>query len=259
VVCTPTHALAQSSPVRGRPWLGVSMEDGHPDGGRVKHVVRGSPAEKVGVKEGDRLVEIDGTRAATAGDVIRLVGSHAAGDSVALKIARENQELALTATLANFPSPDEMMRMDHVGTFAPAWKGVEAASGVVPKSIGDLKGRVVLLDFWATWCAPCRVLSPKLSAMQSRYGAQGLTVVGLSTERPDDVTLFAQRTGMKYGVGVDRRAETSQAYTVASLPTLFIIDKRGVVREIEVGYDPTHDAQVEALVKQLLAEPVPAN
>jgi thiol-disulfide isomerase/thioredoxin len=148
------------------------------------------------------------------------------------------------------------MRMDHVGTFAPTWAGATPV-GSAPKSIESLRGRVVLIDFWATWCGPCRLVAPRLSALQTHYGAQGLSVVGISADNAEEVAAFAGRTAMRYPVVVDTKGETSRAYTVSSLPTLFIIDKRGVVRDVEIGFDPSRDGQREQLIRTLLAEPAP--
>jgi thiol-disulfide isomerase/thioredoxin len=144
-----------------------------------------------------------------------------------------------------------------VGAFAPTWKGIETVSGAFPPSIGSLRGRVVLLDFWATWCMPCRVVIPKLGALQARYGAQGLSVLGMSTETAQDVALFAQRVAMRYPVAIDKDAETTRSYGVASLPTLIVIDKRGVVRDVAIGYDSSEDARLDSSVRALLAEPAP--
>src|SRR5205823_5841908 len=154
------------------------------------------------------------------------------------------------------PTLDEMTRMDRVGAFAPAWVNVEPI-GDGPRSVAQLRGKVVVLDFWATWCGPCRVLGPKLSAMQARYGAQGLRVIGMTTESSEEAAVFAQKHGVRYALASDPSVETTRAYGVSALPTLFVIDKRGVVRDVEIGYAPEHDAQIEALVKRLLAEPAP--
>jgi len=251
-------AAAQQAPQR-RAWLGVAMDVDAQTGVRVKHVVRSSPAHKAGIREGDRLLKVDGVRVSTASEVVRLVSSHSVGEEVPVVLQRDGKEQGARVTLADFPSSDEMMRMDHLNAFAPAWKNVAQVSGNVPASLGALRGRVVLIDFWATWCGPCRLVAPKLSALQARYGAQGLSVIGLSTEGPEEVALFAQRMGMTYGIGVDKKGETSSAYTVSSLPTMFLVDKKGVVRDISVGYDPSREAQTEALIKALLAEPAPTD
>jgi thiol-disulfide isomerase/thioredoxin len=240
-------------------WLGVAMDRAPGAAGvRLTHVLRGSPAEKAGLKEGDLIRAIDGEKVASAEDVSRIVSSHAGGDSIVASVSRAQDPLSIKILLAPRPSADEMLRMDRVGVFAPAWVGVEPV-GDAPPSLSSLRGKVVLLDFWATWCGPCRLLAPKLSALQTRYGAQGLRVVGVTTDPAETAALFAQRVNMRYPIAVDRKAETSRAYDVSALPTLFIIDKRGVVRDVAVGYDEGREAQIESLLKELLAEAPPAD
>ncbi|MBV9950044.1 MAG: redoxin domain-containing protein, partial [Myxococcales bacterium] len=213
-----------------------------------------SPAETAGLREGDRLVRVAGSSVARGPDVVQAVAANAIGDSVDVTFVRAGKEQSARVTLAPYPSPDDMMRMDLVGSSAPALRDVEGVSGAFPSSLAALRGRVVLLDFWATWCAPCRFVAPKLGALQARYGAQGLSVVGVSTEDAQDVATFARRTAMRYPVGVDKHAVTTRAYGVSSLPTLVVIDKRGVVRDASVGWDEGEGARLEALVRSLLAE-----
>jgi thiol-disulfide isomerase/thioredoxin len=254
----PTDAQAQG--LDPRPWLGVAMDaDASAPGVSVGHVIRGSPAEKAGVREGDRIVRIDGRTVARPADLLRILSGHSPGETIDIAFVHAGKEQSSRAALASFPSQDEMIRMDLIGTFAPTWRDVQAVSGTFPPAVGSVRGRVVLLDFWATWCAPCRVVIPKLDAMQARYGAQGLTVLGVTAEEAPDVALFAQRMGMHYGVAVDTHGKTSRTYGVVSLPTLVVIDKRGVVRDVAVGYDPGADARLDATVQALLAEPAPTN
>ncbi|MDP9037544.1 MAG: redoxin domain-containing protein [Myxococcota bacterium] len=247
---------ASAQAVNVRPWLGVAMLGDAPgQGARVAHVVRASPAERAGLREGDRVTRVARTSIVRREDVVRTVAGLTVGDVVEVAFLRAGKEQIARATLTSLPSSDALMRMELVGTSAPPWSGVDGVSGAFPESIGSLRGRVVILDFWATWCTPCRIVAPKLSALQSRYGAQGLTVLGLSTEDAEKVAVFARRTAIGYAVGVDSRAETTHAYGVGSLPTLVVIDKRGVVRDVSIGYDPAEDAAVETTIRGLLAEP----
>lgn len=243
-----------------RPWLGIAMEaDPQATGVRVGHVVRGSPADKAGLREGDHVLRVAGTTVARGSDVVHVVSGLSVGDTVEVAFAHQGKEQTARVTLVPFPSQDDMLRMDLVGAFAPAWRDVATVSGGFPASVGAMRGHVVLLDFWATWCAPCRVAIPKLDALQARFGAQGLSVLGVSTEDAQDVAAFTRNMGMRYGVASDPHGATTRSYGVVSLPTLVVIDKRGVVRDVAVGYDPGGDARLEATVRTLLAEPAPAN
>lgn len=254
LAASPSHeARAQS--VGGRPWLGVALENDS-QGVRVGHVTRGSPADAAGVREGDHLRRVAGAVVSQASDVIRAVAANAVGDRIQIELTRGQGTQKVGAVLAGFPSQDELVRMDLVGAAAPTWRDTQAVAGAFPSSVAAMRGHVVLLDFWATWCGPCRVSIPKLEALQARYGAQGLSVIGISTEDAADVALFAQRMGMHYGVGVDPHGATTRTYSVFSLPTLVVIDRAGTVRDVAIGYDPS--ASLDTTVKALLAEPSPA-
>lgn len=248
-----TDASAQR--VADHAWLGVAMDaDASGAGVRVGHVVRRSPADAAGIREGDRLLRIGDTTVGRPADVVRAVAGAAVGEVVAIVFERAGAPQTARVTLAAHPSEDDMMRMDLIGAVAPAWHDIETVSGSFPSSVAAVRGRVVLLDFWATWCIPCRVVMPKLGALQARYGAQGLSVLGVSAEEAQDVALFAQRSPVRYAIGVDKHAETTRSYGVISLPTLVVIDKRGVVRDVSIGYDPVQDTRLELTVRTLLAE-----
>ncbi|HSO35718.1 MAG TPA: redoxin family protein, partial [Labilithrix sp.] len=256
----PAAAPAAPAPLpaafAGPPWLGVSMDAGGDIGVTVEHVVRGSPADKGGLHAGDRIVSIDGTKTTAPGHVTRAVGAHKVGDTVAVELERHGSATTASVVLASRPSGDEILKMDLVGAPAPAWTKVTAIAGA-PAAVDKLKGRVVLIDFWASWCGPCRMLAPRLSALKDKYGAQGLTVVGITTDDAEKAAVFAEKTQMRYGIVVDKDGDTSRAYGVTALPTMLLVDKKGVVREVFVGYDPGAEARVESALKALLAESAP--
>lgn len=192
-------------------------------------------------------------------EVASAVAAHAVGEAIDVAFARNGHEQGARVTLARMPSQDDMLRMDLVGAFAPTWKDIQGVSGSFPASVATMRGKVVLLDFWATWCAPCRMALPRLGDLQARYGAQGLSVLGVSTEDAQDVAQFAQRMAIRYPIGVDKHAETTRSYGVASLPTMVIIDKRGVVRDVDIGFDDSRTGRFESTIRALLVEPAPTN
>lgn len=255
MLAAPGYAAAQSGSRRA--WLGVELDQGPASTVLAKHVVHGSPAAKAGVADGDVIVSADGVTVADPKQLIARVALAGPNSALALHIRHGGVERDVSAMLATFPGADEILRLDKLGSFAPAWRSPAAVSGALPASLGALRGKVVVLDFWASWCGPCRMLAPRLSQWQDAYGAQGLTVIGITT---DDVAVAAQSSqamGMRYAVGSDAKGDTSAVYGVSALPTMFLIDKKGVIRDVAVGYDPAHHASMEKLMQALLAEPAP--
>lgn len=233
------------------------MNKGGAAGACVEHVVRGSPADKGGVRVGDRIVSVDGDKVSEPSEVSRAVAARRTGERISLVLQRGTGTVTTPVLLEARPGGEDILRMDLVGTFAPAWSHTVSLSGA-PSSMADLKGKVVLVDFWASWCGPCRMLAPRLSALKEKLGAQGFSVVGITTDPAEKAAVFAEQHKMRYGIVVDESAETSKAYGISSLPTMLLVDKRGVVREVLVGFDPRGEAELEARIRALLAEPADA-
>ncbi|GAB4247598.1 MAG: TlpA disulfide reductase family protein [Deferrisoma sp.] len=122
--------------------------------------------------------------------------------------------------------------------------------------LSDLRGKVVLLDFWATWCPPCRVAIPHLVELQQKYRAEGLVVVGMNMDQnPDDLTEFMTRTSFNYPV-VKVDEATRMAYGgVASIPQAFLIDRQGRIRYTFMGYSQDIARDMEEKIRKLLEEP----
>lgn len=123
-------------------------------------------------------------------------------------------------------------------------------------TLGGLAGRVVVLDFWATWCGPCRAVMPALDAMYRRHHAQGLSVVGLSPETDRAIRSHLAALPVSYTVARDVGG-TMERYGVRAIPTIVVVDRAGQVRDILIGVDRSSIARLEALVTQLLAQPAP--
>jgi peroxiredoxin len=107
-----------------------------------------------------------------------------------------------------------------------------------PVRLGDLHGKVVLLNFWATWCPPCTAEMPQLNALHRRYGsAKDFVVVGMDLEeRPEDVAAFARQHDITFPLPVDPNGRvTREDYRVRTLPASVIIDREGRIRDRWTG------------------------
>jgi len=119
---------------------------------------------------------------------------------------------------------------------APVWE-LQDVGGKTVRS-ADFKGKVVILDFWATWCAPCRAEIPDFIALQKQYENQGLVVIGASVDEggADVVKPFAQKLGINYPV-VLADEKTQEAFGgIEAVPTTFIIDREGRIVKEHMGF-----------------------
>ena len=122
---------------------------------------------------------------------------------------------------------------------------------------GELRGRVVVLNFWATWCLPCRLEMPALQGLHEDYAGSDVAVVGLATDvgSPAPVRAFLEEREIDYPVGRATPAHRSAFGGIRGIPTTFVIDREGVVRHRVVGYFAP--PAMRAAVNRLLEEPSP--
>ncbi|MFQ5989147.1 MAG: TlpA disulfide reductase family protein [Candidatus Methylomirabilales bacterium] len=123
-------------------------------------------------------------------------------------------------------------------------------------SLSQYKGNVVLLNFWATWCPPCRLEMPTMEKAYQNYRGQGFEVVAVSVDTgpTSAVKHFLQELGLTFQVLLDPDMETLRAFRGFSLPTTVVIDRRGVIRSREQGYRDWTDAESSKLLQRLLDE-----
>ena len=118
--------------------------------------------------------------------------------------------------------------------------------------LADLKGRPVVLDFWATWCVPCRASMPLLSQMQDRFASRGLIVVGLSVDdgAPQAVRGFAERLKVSFPVAIATEGMLDDYGPIRSIPTTIFIDRRGRIVRRLVGY--VDRETLEGFIREIL-------
>jgi thiol-disulfide isomerase/thioredoxin len=144
--------------------------------------------------------------------------------------------------------------MRHLG-FCVCLLLMSAAQADAPLDLDGFRGRVVYLDFWASWCGPCRQSFPWMQTMKRTYENQGLTVVAvnLDTDRAA-ADRFLVQFHPTFDVRFDPSGELAEVYKVQGMPSSVLIDRHGVARFMHVGFRPVDGAVYEAQVRELLAE-----
>ncbi|HUY84841.1 MAG TPA: TlpA disulfide reductase family protein [Steroidobacteraceae bacterium] len=134
---------------------------------------------------------------------------------------------------------------------APPFTLAELGGGSL--SLNSLHGRVVLVNFWATWCGPCRQEMPALDRIYRRYAPQGLVVVGISVDAgAAAVKRLLARHPVHYPILLDPTTRVSSAYRVEAMPSTFIIDREGEIRYVHHGYRPGEERAYEEWIRRLL-------
>jgi cytochrome c biogenesis protein CcmG, thiol:disulfide interchange protein DsbE len=154
------------------------------------------------------------------------------------------------------PRTDAAPAAVAVGAPVPAY-AAQTLDGT-PVALADLKGRVVLLNIWATWCTPCRQEMPALDTLHTRYTGKGLTVVGVSIDEPqtrDRIAGFAQDLGAHYTLWHDPDDRVSSTFLAIGVPASYLIGRDGTLRWKHVGPVTASDGPLTAALTAALAEP----
>ena len=148
--------------------------------------------------------------------------------------------------------PQASFAVIQKGQPAPPFK-VNTTSGQTV-TLANYKGRVLLIDFFASWCQPCTKSIPHIIELSRKYGKQGLQIIGLSLdEDKDDLIEFITPKKLNYPVALANE-ELQTDYGLRSIPTIVLIDKKGIVVDKLMGLTDETAKKIEATIKRLLAE-----
>ncbi|HLU65866.1 MAG TPA: redoxin domain-containing protein [Kofleriaceae bacterium] len=253
----PLEAAARPGQGPEPPWLGVGIADGA-RGVKITEVILDTPADRAGVREDDEILAIDRQRLTGARDLQVAISRRRSGERVRLDVQRGKRRLVLVAVLA--PRLDEREVADRraaaferrlIDRAAPAFAlPVAAAPGRAADappatvSLADLRGKVVVLEFLATWCGPCKSTYGTLSDLAARRRGDGLVVLGISPESATALAGLASRERIGFPLLRDVDSAARAAYRASATPTLIVIDRRGVVRYAGMGAGLTVDHAV---------------
>jgi thiol-disulfide isomerase/thioredoxin len=130
-----------------------------------------------------------------------------------------------------------------------------AAGSTGTGSLAALRGKVVYLDFWASWCGPCRVSFPQLEQLRQELGSRGFEVLAVNVDEVEpDALRFLEELPVSYPVVRDGSGATPAAYGILGMPTGYLIDRDGVVRLVHQGYRKSDGEALRASILELLGE-----
>ena len=140
----------------------------------------------------------------------------------------------------------------RVGERAPAFE-LPMADGK-PVSLASLRGSVVYVDFWASWCAPCKRSFPWMNALAERHRGDGLAIVAINVDkRRPDAERFLRDVPAVFPIAFDAPGATAAAFDVKGMPSSYLIDRNGIVVAVEEGFHDDHVAALETRIRALLA------
>jgi len=121
--------------------------------------------------------------------------------------------------------------------------------------LSELRGRVVLINFWATWCAPCKEELPFFNRLYTKYKGVGLEILGVNIDKvTSQASQMSGALDLTFPILLDPAGRVSELYRIRSMPTTFVVAKDGTVRHIHWGFGPTEPTRYETEIRNLLKE-----
>jgi len=237
----PTLEEGGFNPYKGRPFLGVRTE-----GNKLIKVTPESPAELAGMQTGDTLLKVNGKAIADTSDIGAAFDGSKPGDEVEVVYEREGKEHVKKVALADFHELVNV-KLSPMGKPLKPLKATDVSGKEV--SLDQFAGKVLLVDFWATWCEPCKDEAPIVQSVWEKYKDRGLEWLGVSADTEDAARLWkatVERNG--YGGVHIRDPKWDESMNGRGYPMILLVDRSGIVRADVRG------GQIAEAVEYLLSE-----
>ena len=239
-------------PAFAGPWLGVKFKKTTYENHLaldVKGVHPGSGCFTAGVVSGDKIIGINGKPLAEMSQITSVISKSKTGSTVNIEVFRDGKKIPLKVKLTDRPDDISSLTGSAIGS-----KMAELGKNFYQN--GDkrkAKPKATLLDFWATWCGPCRQTLPILESIYSKLGNQGLEIIGIADEDLGTLNAFYERQHRSpYPLYRDATKELWRRYGIRSVPTLMLLDSEGYIKGVWSGV-PNQKA-LEQLVQETMAQ-----
>jgi thiol-disulfide isomerase/thioredoxin len=217
---------------QAKPWLGVAIDQGK-TGVLVKDVLPGTPAQEAGLKAGDEIVAIDQTGVGSPTTLIKTIQAQGVGNAVTVHFLRAGKKEKKTVKLVARPDELELLKNRLEGKPAPAFD-LAVLYGNAPGSTEKLKGKVTVVEFWATWCPACRQTHGRLGEFQKKH-KNDVHVVAISDEEAPEILAYAKKVKPGFTLLQDKAKTTQEPWLVSAISGIAVLDQQGKVVFATIG------------------------
>lgn len=231
------------------PWLGLVFKQ-EPYKKQIALKVAGvhpsSGAVQANIQNGDLIVGINGKKITGLNVVKSELAAAKTGQKVELEIVRSGKVKKVNVKLTERPDDISSLTGSSIGSKALAFQQNFYRNGEKRKS----KPKVTLLDFWATWCGPCRQTLPIVGRLYEKLSSRGFEVIGVSTEQLSVLEQFYKEHPSPYPLYRDATQEMNRRYGISAIPTLMLLDENGYIQKVWPGV-PSEKALEKAVLEAL--------
>lgn len=234
LTCTSfTFAHAQFSTLEQvKPWLGVAIERGNA-GVFIRDVIPDTPAQAADLRKGDEILAINDIKINSPEQLIQTIQTFGVGNDVIVRFIRSGHLQDKKIKLQARPDELALLRKKIVDRPSPAFD-LPVVFGPAAGSLAKLKDKVLLIEFWATWCPACRATHHRLSTLQKKHG-QRLVVLGISDEDASTQMYYAKSNQIGFTLLEDQAGKAQSAFFVNAIPQVVVIDRAGKVIFATIG------------------------
>lgn len=230
------------------PWLGVTFKKATFENHLALDVHGVHPESgcfTAGMVAGDQIIGVQGQTLTDMSQIQSAVTGHKAGQKIKVEIAREGKKRTLTVALTERPDDISSLTGSAIGSKIAKFGENFYKNGEKRKE----KPKATLLDFWATWCGPCRKTLPVLANIYKKYSSKGVEIIGIADEPVETLNdFYAHQHASPYPLYRDAKKEMWMRYGIHAVPTLMLLDKDGYIKRVWSG------APTEYMIEQILKD-----